>query len=515
MKNIMSFIVAFAGLLLVNTSCEDFLSETPMDEISVDYIYTTAEGLEVGVNALYNLQRKNNFPEGYSDGLKANAFFMAGTDLGMTRTWHRPYVTNHTPSGFPDDKWTLPYQIIDRANAIITNAPLVEMEDGTRNSILAQARAIRGELYLDLIRMYDNILLDTIATTTDNAFDSVTYEVADPAAVYALIDEDLDFAIAHTDWNVDFGRYSKGTMRHIRGKSAMWQGKWTEAAAQFDSIVASGIYDLVDVSKVFAQDPNNSETLFAYMRSEALGGSDDLAGGGSTLFSSFFNNRSYELASGELIKSVENGGLSLGWSFPNAYLMSLYDQAKDARFETYYYPLTLYVNNPEMDNFGEALPAASYDDNFRRYHWSLKKFHDTEKSAETDKSYKSLVYYRYAETLLLGAEAHWRMDNENPTNATALAYINKVRKRAGLDDYTTFGREPYLEESARELAFEKNRWFLLKRMDLLVARQNKYYKYGSNSANLALEPMKAYMVRLPIPQSQIDLMGTFPQNNGY
>jgi hypothetical protein len=130
------------------------------------------------------------------------------------------------------------------------------------------------------------------------------------------------------------------------------------------------------------------------------------------------------------------------------------------------------------------------------------------------------MYYRFAETLLLGAEAHWRVDGESPTSPKALEYINMIRRRAygvtdATYDFTTFDLDTYLEESARELAFEKGRWFLLKRLGLLVERQNMYYMYGSSSTNQVLEPMAPHMVRLPIPQSQIDLMGTFPQNEGY
>ena len=123
--------------------------------------------------------------------------------------------------------------------------------------------------------------------------------------------------------------------------------------------------------------------------------------------------------------------------------------------------------------------------------------------------------YRLAETLLLGSEAHWRLGNE----AKALEYINTVRRRAyggsQAYDFTSYTLDTYLEESARELAMERNRWFLLKRLGLLVERQSKYYQYGSNSTNLVLEPMQPHMVTCPIPQSQIDLMGTFPQNPGY
>ncbi|UGU15865.1 RagB/SusD family nutrient uptake outer membrane protein [Sinomicrobium kalidii] len=509
----LGYIICIAGWVLLQTSCEKFLEEETLDEISVDYIYTTPEGLEVGVNALYNLMRHYNVPAYEGEALKANLFFLVGTDLGLTRTWHRPYGVNHTAQAFPANKWIEGYQIIDRANAIITGAKKVEMNPAEKDHLVAQARVIRGEVYLDLLRMYDNILLDTIPTTPQNYDDPVVYEPAAPEDVYRVIDADLDFAIRKLSYNEPYGRYNRATARHIRGKSAMWQADWKEAADQFDAIAEDGTFGLLaDISQVFGQNLNHRETLFAYVRDQSLGNEDNLAGGGPTWLGSVFINRLYEMSSGEVIRDAALGGQSLGWSYPNDYLQSLYDKENDKRYITYYFPMEYRVNNPEKPNYGE--PLTVYDDNFRRYHFSLRKYFDADKPENTENSYKDIIYYRFAETLLLGAEAHWRLSEENK----ALEYMNKIRERAFGDsdfNFTEFTLDTYLEESARELAFEKNRWFLLKRLGLLVERQGKYYRYGSNSTNVVPEPMAPHMVRLPVPQSQIDLMGTFSQNPGY
>lgn len=524
MKKMKYYIMLVLGLLVLNTSCEDFLEETVQTEISVDYLYSSGEGLEVAVNALYNRMRRHNFPGYEGEPLRANVFFYMADDLGLNRTWHRPYGTGHTAASFDGFKWTNTYQIIDRANAIIGAAASVEMIESEKNSVLAQARIIRAELYLDLIRMYDNILLDTTATTPENVFEEKEYKAADPADVFDLIDADLDFAIEHLSWTPEYGRYGKGIAHHIKGKSLMWQAqyyemgqaKYAQAAEHFDAIVDNGTHRLLqDISLVFGQNLNHAEALFVYRRDEILGGSDELAGGNGTWIGSVFTSRVYELPGGHMITDPFYGGQSLGWSFPNAYLRSLYDEENDKRFSTYYYPTELIVNNPNSELFGQPLPAENYRDNYREYHWSLKKFYDAEKVATTNDSYKDNMLYRFAETLLLGAEAHWRADNMNPTNAKALEYINLIRDRAGMPGYSEFDQETYLEESARELAFEKNRWFLLKRLGLLVERQNMHYQYGSNSTNVTTDPMAPHMIRLPIPQSQIELMGTFPQNPGY
>lgn len=524
MKRIYTKAILLLLLFSVSVSCSEFLEEQALSGISNDYLYSTPGGLEVGVNALYNLQRRNNVPEHEFDPLKGNVFFMIATDLGHTRTWFDPYGPGHTPGGSGLGlKWTVPYQVIDRANALIASARNIDMDETEKNKLVAQARVIRGELYLDLITMFDRILLDTVATTPENVFEGTEYKPADPVDVYDLIDSDLDFAIAHLDWDVPYGRYGQGTARHIRGKSAMWQGKWAEATEQFDAIIENGTHHLVAINQVFGQNPDHAEALFVYTRDRDLGAvtnndDDVLPGGGGIWFSSVFNNRLYELTSGEVIRTTENGGQSLGWVYPNDYLKSLYDQANDLRFTTYYYPLELFVNNPTKPNFGDPLPSSSYENDYRKYHWSLKKYHDDEKVPTADGSWKDFIYYRFAETLLLGAEAHWHLSGEDPANAKALEYVNRVRDRAGLENfpYTNFTLDKYLEEHAREMALEKDRWFVLKRLGVLVQRQNAHYTFGSNSNNTVKRPMAPHMVRLPIPQSQIDVMGdSFLQNEGY
>lgn len=518
---------AFAAVFML-ASCESFLEEEILDEVSVDFIYNSPEGLEVGVNALYNRMRLYNSPSGDNTNLQSNVFFLAATDLGLHRTWFTPYgPSTHTPARFPADKWNNAYRIIDRASAIITSARTIEMDESEKNQLVAQARVIRGELYLDLIRMYGNIILDTVPTTPQNINEPVVYEAASEEDVFGVINADLDFAVQHLEWQVPTGRYGQGVARHIRGKAAMWRSDWQEAASQFDAIINNGTHNLVELNQVFGTNVNHSEALFVYQRDQLLGDSDDLAGGGGSWLGSAFNQRLYEKqsgadpeAGGEIIISTEYGGQALGWFFPNDYLKGLYDRENDLRFSTYYWPedyTEYFVNNPEHPNFGQ--PITEPEDNYRRFHWSLKKYADFEtKLPNTNDSYKNHIYYRFAETLLLASEAHHNLGEDG----IALQYMNMVRRRGyGLDpnsaaagvDFTAWTLDIYLEESARELAFENNRWFLLKRLGLLGERISLYYRNGDNStaeandANNSLTPWQPQFINVPVPQSQIDIMG--------
>lgn len=509
-------------------SCEDFLEEEIIDKVSIDFLYSTPEGLEVGVNALYNRMRLYNAPAGDNSNLQSNVFFLAATDLGLHRTWFTPYgASTHTPARFPADKWNNAYRIIDRASAIITSARSIPMDAAAKNKLVAQARVIRGELYLDLISMYGGIILDTIPTTPQNIDDAVDYKRATDDEIFGVINSDLDFAVEHLDWQVPTGRYGKGVARHLRGKAAMWRSDWQEAANQFDAIINDGTHDLVELSQVFGANVNHKEALFVYQRNQSLGEGDNLAGGGGFWLGSVFNQRLYEKQSGadiaagnEVTLTTEYGGQALGWFFPNNYLKSLYDRTNDKRFTTYYWPenYTSYtVNNPSHPRFGQ--PITQPEDNYRRYHWSLKKYADFEtKLPNQDESFKNYIYYRYAETLLLASEAHHNLGNET----LALEYMNRVRRRGyGLNptspapavDFVAWTVNAYLDESARELAFENNRWFLLKRLGVLGERIKLYYRNGDTAVSEAADalnsqtPWQPQFVNIPVPQSQIDAMG--------
>lgn len=134
-----------------------------------------------------------------------------------------------------------------------------------------------------------------------------------------------------------------------------------------------------------------------------------------------------------------------------------------------------------------------------------------DKPAKHALSYKPLMAYRLAEAYTLGAEVHWR----NGNTPKALEYLNAIRQRAGLEELTAIDLETIMDKHARELCFEGKRWFFLKRIGKLVEQVNKYHRFGSTISSIVDTTMQEHMVRWPIPQAQIDAMGTFPQNPEY
>jgi starch-binding outer membrane protein, SusD/RagB family len=515
MKNKFIILIVSAVLVFSQTSCTDWLEEQNFTQIGSEYIYESEQGLIVGLGGLYNMQRsyeKINFNSNL-----ANLWLYCADDLANTRTFNdaQIYKANMTPAAMPGEKWSAGYQLIDRASAIISGSSKISMPAAVKDRILGEAKVIRAMTYFKLIQLYDNILIDTVATTTENAFDKVEYKPASKEEVYKLINADLDFAIAKLPYNVKPGQVGKALARHLRAQTAAWNNDWESMATQCDDIISNSGLFLQPIDKVFGQDQNHKESIYTYQFDEILGTSDNLAGGGDHHMPAYFNARYYEMPGGYMIEDNAWGGNCFAWSTPNKYLKSLYDKDLDKRYTNYFYPEIVIGNKPGTAFYGKPLPTSSYSDNLRQYGFSLKKYQDFNKPSGRAGSYKDIMAYRLAETLLLGAEAHWRKSND-PKNPKALEYINKVRARAGVPNLESVSQDIILDESARELCFEGGRWFLLKRMGVLVERVNKYHTFGSASTNIVATNMLAHQVRWPIPQVQITLMGgTFPQNTGY
>jgi hypothetical protein len=514
--------ILIIGILFFTTSCTSWLVEDQFDKINSEIIYQSPEGLNTALNGLYSLNRRYyRFID--TNDTRANYWFYCADDLCVTRTYNDNNIYQAGMIGgidFYADMWVNGYQLIDRASAVIVNARKIEMDAAAQRKMLAEAKAIRAMTYLRLVTVYDNILLDTIPTTSANAFDKVEYKPATKAQIYELINADLDYAIANLPYSVSKEKIGQGLTRMLRAESAMWMNDYNTAATHCDDIIKNGGYALVTVDQVFgAASLKHNETMLVLPFDELLGGADNRAGGSGSPLGAAFQARFYEIkVTGQPNPIIEDnvyGGNAFGWNLPNSYLRGLYDVSKDKRMKFYYYPDTLIVNNPLSPAFGKPIPKAlPYSTNIREYHWSVMKYRDFVKPAGTAQSYRDKIMYRLAETYLLGAEAHWRVGGSS--DAKALEYINKIRTRAGIANVNSVDLNLLMDENAREMSFEGKRWFFLKRIGKLVEQYNAYHFFGGTLGAFSKKtPMDDHHTRWPIPKSQLDIMITFPQNPGY
>ena len=132
------------------------------------------------------------------------------------------------------------------------------------------------------------------------------------------------------------------------------------------------------------------------------------------------------------------------------------------------------------------------------------------------KSSRDIFLFRLADTYLLAAEAYYKMGDTQK----AAERINAVRRRAALPghvaDMTIQASDVdinfILDERARELTGEYNRWTDLKRTGKLIERTLAHNNLAARSNS-----MDSHILVRPIPQSVMDQTtgGNFTQNSGY
>lgn len=189
----------------------------------------------------------------------------------------------------------------------------------------------------------------------------------------------------------------------------------------------------------------------------------------------------------------------------------LFDLSADATGSTYKSPVT--TNGlPNKGTLSQLYPAMmKFNHNFDGA-WALTS------SATYQMKLGNIMIMRMAEVYLIAAEATL---NSGGSGAEAAGYLNELRKRAcrnTADFNTTTGMQlttatidVVLDEYARELCGEYNRWAILKRNKAFESRLQKYNKTAFSN----FVPAKHYNRPIPAPfLKQINNAEEFG-NNGY
>ncbi|MBV7269405.1 RagB/SusD family nutrient uptake outer membrane protein [Winogradskyella luteola] len=517
-------------LVFVLASCNDYLDEQPSTLIDSDYIFTTEEGLKSGVVSLYKFERDryDNATEDYMGAV----LMSSRSDLAFSRTGYTGLMGRYQRGISPVDQganfvstlfWKHFYNISNKATAIINAAEDIDgIDEDVRLKVIAEAKYFRAHSYFYLYRMFNNIYINTETVTVENAFDVIN-DKSSEEDVFALINSDLNFAIENLDWVDTFGRVTKGTAKHVKAKVAMWQGNWQEAKDQALDVIEDpdSPHSLVPTTAgVFAGNKDNSEALFV-IQSE-----DDLLGGGDvTMMNANYVTQYFQIPGIE--EDIDQGGRGFSRVLPNLYLLNLLEEdPNDDRDDNTYFRRKFFYN--EGDNIGQEIDiykpisdeypeGVQYQRYYQRLHPSCIKFAEDDDNEDSYRNRSNIMVYRLAETYLIAAEA-MMMSSGDP-----LPYINAVRLRANAAPLTSVDQQAILDERARELAFEGQRWFTLKRMgqEVIDFQITSYAGDGEFfPANLgAKDPRtnwQSHYINWPIAQRDLDLLGSgYPQNDGY
>ncbi|EJG00596.1 RagB/SusD family nutrient uptake outer membrane protein [Flavobacterium sp. F52] len=460
-KNIRYSFIA-AGLLLLGSSCgEDFLTVEPKGLPLVDNYYKDESEAFSALVAVYDIMGKQS--KGFENMITmlnagSDDFYAGGGGPGDGAGIHAFDNYKLDKINMPRSYWGDFFQGIGRANILLVKLPGVSMSDAKKARFAAEAKALRGYFYFELVRTFKNLPL--ILTPISPAEGYKVTQVS-PEEIYAQIEKDLIEAKAVLPNKVDVptegGRLSKGAVQALLGKVYLYEGKNSLAAAEFADVngtpggtsmygykLLDKFSDLWVISNKF-----NSEAIIEIMHTDKSNADWGFWGGGADEGNSvniMVGPRGYGR------KDLTLPDYISGWSF-NPVTQSLYDALKgDPRFNSTIFDLRAL----------KASGAADYAPGDQDTGYFLKKFMPLNSDTSTGGGATALNYkqdtyaIRLADTYLMEAEAL------GGTGARAQALLDAVRARVGLASVPV-SLDAIANERRLELAGEGHRWFDLVR----------------------------------------------------
>ena len=482
----------YIGLLciaLMSVSCSDWLEEEPKS-VAAETFYNTEAEAAAAVAAPLAVLNQNGGPDYHCSAL--NECF---ADYAYGRgSWesNSDYVgLDNTNQSRTSTTWTVFYRSIGLCNVALSRLPEASsMTEEQINAYMGELYFIRALSYFYLVRYWGDIPVHTVDNMSE-----YNIEKSSVAEVYALIEQDLQFAIANAPEQPRMvGTPSVNAARSLLGEVYATLGRYDEALPLLQAVIESGQYALVPVSSsadfdnVFGPDLVSSTEEIFYIKEERTTAGNEYA---------MFCAHPSAMVNGQPMHGA--GGWYGIYTTTENQLIAEWD-VNDFRKD---YNILLF-------NFGMG-------DNT----YLLTKYHDAQAPGGGNAAC-DYPLIRYPDVLLLYAEMAMRVSGV-PT-ADAMEKVNMVHRRAygydpttpsivdfNLSDYST--SDQFLDLILRERMYEQfnegKRWFDLLRLGIVKEQIMKIKGIEVQDKHLLF----------PIPQTEFNyneaLDPATDQNPGY
>ena len=466
------YIVLF-GMALLGVSCSDWLEEEPKSVAAETFYNTEAEAAAAVAAPLGFLNTVGGpdchcvgFNECFSDYAYGRASWASNSDyVGL----------DNTNQGRATTTWTCFYRSIGLCNVALSRLP-----DASSMT----------ECYFYLVRYWGAIPLHTVDNMSEYNIGKSSVE-----DVYALIEQDLQFAIANAPEQPRLiGTPTVNAAKSLLGEVYATLGRYDESLSLLQAVIESGQYALVPVSSsadfdnVFGPDLVTSTEEIFYIKEERTVNGNEYA---------MLCAHPAAMINGEPMHGT--GGWYGIYTTTENQLIAEWD-VKDLRKEYNILPLDIGLGDNTC---------------------LLTKYHD----AQAPSNIHAACDYpliRYTDVLLLYAEMVMRVSG-TPT-ADAMEKVNMVHRRAygydpvtpsevdfNLGDYATQDKflDLILQERIYEQFNEGKRWFDLLRLGIVKEQIMKIKGIEVQDKHLLF----------PIPQTEFNyneaLDPAKDQNPGY
>lgn len=512
-------VVMIAAVLTVGITpaCTD-LEEEVFSEVTADNFFKTEEELISALGAAYTSLYGYMGTTGLYAAQEVSSDELVvptrGPDWGDGGHWvrlHQHKWTTEDPT--VGGTWNFLFSGVNACNRLIFQ--FQELQNPLTDPFIGELKALRAIYYLWLLDLYGNVPIVTSFADADPTPKNNTRQ-----EVYSFVETELTAALGQVSKSVDgttYGRVNEMVVQMALAKlylnAEVYTGtpQWAKAVQACDAIINSGNYSLEPnyFANFDLDNEGSAENIFAIPYNSVF------AKGFNIVMQSlsYINQQTYNLAAQpwngwctleEFYNSYEDGDLRKGQpntedgpttTRSNFLVGPQWDVSGKVRLEDAGYEATdldgaPYTFRPQIN---ELFPNA-----WREAGARIAKF-EYEIGGQPDMN-NDFPIYRYADVLLMKAEALWR---QNPADAQALALVNEVRERAEAEPFTELTAENLLAERGREMFVECHR-----RSDLI--------RFGKFDDAWWEKPVsEGFKALFPIPRAQTDANPNLSQNPGY
>jgi hypothetical protein len=468
---------AFILLTLSLSSCKDWLTIAPENDLIKEKFWAKTEDVYSSLGATYDAYRDGAFASFIWGEVRADLVTF-GKDFG---DYNRIAGSDIAPNNGAI-KWDSYYKAINLANTLMYyDKQVISKDESFTQEMLdgvdAEALFIRSLSYFYLVRVWKDVplVLEPSISDTSNLFVPKSSEsvVVDQIIKDLLKAKDLAYTIQYkndTKHPAYFtGRANKYSIMALLADVYLWDQQYQKCSDYCDSVSNSGLYSLEPTDTWFdLYYPGNSqkESIFEIQ------------------YDHNYPNQDNPLYSDLLFKG------QLDFTTDLLTILPLEDYRACG-------------GQPDWKYLGLSYYGTSIRNSFQKD--------------------GNFIYYRYADILLMKAEALCELNRFQEANE----YARQTDERAGM----TFGnyvnkeelRKAILDERGREFVIEGKRWFDL----LRAAKRNKFEKKqmiidmilaGANIQQQAILRTKVYDTMsyyLPIPVKEISTNPNLVQNPFY
>ena len=535
------------SITLILAGCSDFLnSDTP--SIITDEYYNTKQGQEKLLIDIYYRYR-SVFSTGEVQYFGTD-LYMAITESPVEKMFNGYDKTFNSTAPIVSGYWKNLYKIVQESNTLLTRCT-PEIAGSDYDGITSQGRFLRVLGYYYLVETFGAVPF----YTTENTGIITETERTDEKIIYKFMIGELEAIKGKLNITTkEPGRATNAAVLHLLGKLYLTRAYKSYAEATDFSNAASTLDELIEAPShpysllasygdVYDENnQNNSEVIWAIQ----YGSDKNYIGNGNPQQSQFgFNITALEPDMFGKVQADYSSMSRYYWVIPKVHELFA-DPIADTRYDATFKRRFL-INNSTNAKFGDlGIYFPRWNDNsgmdegavkyypFKSgsdYNWypqstalpiltnaidrmpMIQKFKDTKIDWGNPGSREDVIF-RLSDTYLLAAEAYLGAGN----SSLALERINSIRKRAAKDEnmyeqqmkLNSLNINTVMDERARELLGDHDRWFDLKRTNTLLTRVKEYNPFVAAYDNLN----ENHLVR-PIPQDEINKIKGLGQNTGY